>query len=114
MAKNKEGYLSAAESRRISRENRRITNELEKKRKRKNVPESEYLTSMRDPRNTLEIDNLHTCFFTDAGIVRSVDGVTFDVPAGMTVGVVGESGCGKSVTSFCRGRRARSRKARSG
>ena len=100
MAKNKEGYLSAAESRRISRENRRITNELEKKRKRKNVPESEYLTSMRDPRNTLEIDNLHTCFFTDAGIVRSVDGVTFDVPAGMTVGVVGESGCGKSVTSL--------------
>ena len=100
MAKNKEGYLSAAESRRISRENRRITNELEKKRKRKNVPESEYLTSMRDPRNTLQIDNLHTCFFTDAGIVRSVDGVTFDVPAGMTVGVVGESGCGKSVTSL--------------
>ncbi len=100
MAKNKEGYLSASESRRISRENRRITNELEKKRKRKNVPESEYLTTMRDPRNTLEIENLHTCFFTDAGIVRSVDGVTFDVPAGMTVGVVGESGCGKSVTSL--------------
>ena len=100
MAKNKEGYLSAKESRRISRENRRITNELEKKRKRKNVPESEYLTSMHDADNALEIDNLHTYFFTDAGTVKSVDGVTFDVPTGKTVGVVGESGCGKSVTSL--------------
>ncbi|MGN0292728.1 MAG: ABC transporter ATP-binding protein, partial [Lachnospiraceae bacterium] len=44
--KNAEGYLSAKESRRISRENRKITNEYEKKRKRKNVPESEYLTTM--------------------------------------------------------------------
>ncbi len=100
MAKNKEGYLSAKESRRISRENRRITNELEKKRKRKNVPESEYLTAMHDTDNALEIENLHTYFFTDAGTVKSVDGVTFDVPKGKTVGVVGESGCGKSVTSL--------------
>ena len=47
MAKKKvEGYLSAKESRRISRENRKITNEFEKKRKRKNVPESEYITTM--------------------------------------------------------------------
>ncbi len=99
MAK-KEGYLSAKEARRISRENRRITDGLEKKRKRKNVPESEYLTSMHDNANTLEIDNLHTYFFTDAGTVKSVDGVTFDVPSGKTVGVVGESGCGKSVTSL--------------
>ena len=50
MAKKKpEGYLSAKESRRISRENRKITNAYEKQRKRKNVPESEYLTTMRDP-----------------------------------------------------------------
>ena len=99
MAKH-EGYLSAKESRRISKENRRITNELEKKRKRKNVPESEYTTQMRDPNNAVEFDNLHTYFFTDAGTVKSVDGVTFDVPIGKTVGVVGESGCGKSVTSL--------------
>ena len=61
MAKaKKEGYLSSKESRRISRENRRITNEFEKQRKRKNVPESEYLTEMRDPNNAVEFDNLHT------------------------------------------------------
>jgi peptide/nickel transport system ATP-binding protein len=98
--KNAEGYLSAKESRRISKENRRITNEYEKKRKRKNVPESEYLTQMHNPENAVEFDNLHTYFFTDAGVVKSVDGVSFDVPIGKTVGVVGESGCGKSVTSL--------------
>ncbi len=100
MAGKNDGYLSARESRRISRENRKITNEYEKKRKRKNVPESEYLTKMRDPSNMVEFDNLHTYFFTDTGVVHSVDGVTFDVPIGKTVGVVGESGCGKSVTSL--------------
>ncbi len=98
--KQADGYLSAKESRRIARENRKITDQLEKQRKRKNVPESEYLTQMHDPANAVEFDNLHTCFFTDAGIVRSVDGISFDVPIGKTVGVVGESGCGKSVTSL--------------
>ena len=101
MAKRKQdGYLSARESRRISRENRRITNAYEKARKRKNVPESEYLTTMKDPGNAVEFDDLHTYFFTDAGTVKAVDGVTFEVPIGKTVGVVGESGCGKSVTSL--------------
>ena len=94
------GYLSAKESRRISKENRRITNELEKKRKRKNVPEEEYTTRMHNENNAVEFDNLHTYFFTDAGTVKAVDGVSFDVPIGKTVGVVGESGCGKSVTSL--------------
>ena len=98
--KHAEGYLSAKESRRIAKENRKITNELEKKRKRKNVPESEYLTQMHDPNNAVEFDDLHTYFFTDAGTVKSVDGVSFEVPIGKTVGVVGESGCGKSVTSL--------------
>lgn len=101
MAKNKpEGYLTAKESRKISKENRRITNQFEKERKRKNVPESEYLTTMHNADNAVEFDNLHTYFFTDAGTVKSVDGVTFEVPIGKTVGVVGESGCGKSVTSL--------------
>ena len=95
-----DGYLSAKESRRISRENRKITNALEKKHKRRNVPESEYLTEMHDKNNALEIENLHTYFFTDVGTVRSVDGITFEVPIGKTVGIVGESGCGKSVTSL--------------
>ena len=100
MAKKNDGYLSAKESRRISRENRKITNALEKKRKRKKVPESEYLTTMKDPKNAVEFDNLHTYFFSDVGTVKAVDGISFDVPIGKTVGVVGESGCGKSVTSL--------------
>ena len=98
--KRNDGYMSARESRRISKENRRITNELEKKRKRKNVPEAEYLTQMHDPNNAVEFDNRHTYFFTDTGVGKSVDGVSFSVPIGKTVGVVGESGCGKSVTSL--------------
>ncbi len=101
MAKNKgEGYLSAKESRKIARENRKITDKFEKQYKRKNVPEEEYLTDMKNPANALEIDDLHTYFFTDVGTVKAVDGVTFEVPQGKTVGVVGESGCGKSVTSL--------------
>ena len=55
---------------------------------------------MHDANNAVEFDNLHTYFFTDTGVVKSVDGVSFDVPVGKTVGVVGESGCGKSVTSL--------------
>ena len=103
MAKKKKdtaGYLSNKESRRIAKENRKITDEFEKKYKRKNVPESEYLTKMHDEGNVVEFDDLHTCFFTDVGIVKAVDGVSFNIPVGKTVGVVGESGCGKSVTSL--------------
>ncbi len=101
MAKKKgQGYLSAKESRKISRENRKITKVLEKKYKRKNVPEEEFLTHMHDPANVLEIENLHTYFFSDVGTVKAVDGIDFEVPIGKTVGVVGESGCGKSVTSL--------------
>ncbi|MBR6392135.1 MAG: ABC transporter ATP-binding protein [Eubacterium sp.] len=101
MAKQKaEGYLSARDSRRISKENRKITKGYEKQHKRKNVPESEYLTTMKNAANAIEIEDLHTYFFTDIGTAKAVDGVTFDVPQGKTVGVVGESGCGKSVTSL--------------
>ena len=93
-------YISAKESRRISRENRKITNEIEKKRNRKVIPEEEYVTQMRDSANCVEFDNVHTYFFTDIGTVKAVNGVSFDVPQGKTVGIVGESGCGKSVTSL--------------
>ena len=92
--------ISARELVAISRENRRITDELERARDRRNVLESEYLTTMRDPKNVVEFDNLHTYFFTDVGTVKAVDGVSFDIPQGKTVGVVGESGCGKSVTAL--------------
>ena len=98
--KKNEGYLSARESRKIAKANRKITNKYEKQYKRKNVHESEYLTTMQNPANALEIEDLHTHFFTDVGTVKAVDGVTFEVPLGKTVGVVGESGCGKSVTSL--------------
>jgi len=93
-------HLTAREAARISRENRRITNAIEKRRNRKNVPPSEYTAVMRDPNNVVEFDNVHTYFFTDIGTVKAVDGVTFDIPKGKTVGVVGESGCGKSVTAL--------------
>ena len=92
-------YISNKETRAIAKENRKITKELEKRKKRKNV-EAEYLTEMKDPANIIEFDNLHTYFYTDTGTVKAVNGVSFNIPAGSTVGVVGESGCGKSVTSL--------------
>jgi len=51
-------------------------------------------------RTVLAIDNLQTHFFTPGGVVRAVDGVSWNVRAGETLGVVGESGCGKSVTAL--------------
>ena len=93
-------YLTAKESREIAKENARTIRSLEKRKKRKNVSESEYLCEMKDPSNIVEFDDLHTYFFTDAGVAKAVDGVTFSIPKGSTVGVVGESGCGKSVTSL--------------
>lgn len=48
----------------------------------------------------LQIRDLHTYFFTDLGISRALNGVSLDVPAGKVMGVVGESGCGKSVTAL--------------
>ena len=48
----------------------------------------------------LEVNNLKTYFFTDEGTVRAVDGVTWDLDEGETLALVGESGCGKSVTAM--------------
>jgi peptide/nickel transport system ATP-binding protein len=52
------------------------------------------------PENILEVDQLITSFETDRGLLRAVDHVSFSVPSGKTVGIVGESGCGKSVTAM--------------
>ncbi|MBQ7369335.1 MAG: ABC transporter ATP-binding protein [Clostridia bacterium] len=97
--KNKSHYITAKELRRIAKENINATKAFEKRKKRKNV-ESEYVTQMKDPANIVEFEDLHTYFYTDAGVVKAVNGVSFSIPAGSTVGVVGESGCGKSVTSL--------------
>ena len=97
--KKKSHYLSGRESRKIARNNRKVTKKFEQEKKRKDV-EAEYLTQMKDSKNIIEFDDLHTYFFTDTGTVKAVNGVTFSIPAGSTVGVVGESGCGKSVTSL--------------
>jgi len=56
-------------------------------------------SSALDARPLLEVRNLKTHFFLDQGIVRAVDGVDFSVARGQTIGLVGESGCGKSVTA---------------
>jgi len=50
--------------------------------------------------NVLEVRDLKTYFFTDEGVVKAVDGVSFAVERGKTLGLVGESGCGKSVTAM--------------
>ncbi len=92
-------YLTRKEERQIAKENLRITRQFEKQ-KRKKVPEFVYLTKMRDEKNIVEFDDLHTFFYTDVGTARAVNGVSYDIPSGATVGVVGESGCGKSVTSL--------------
>src|ERR1700742_4720239 len=47
----------------------------------------------------LQVRDLHTHFFADEGVIRAVDGTSFDLVAGRTLGIVGESGCGKSVTA---------------
>ena len=95
--KNKH-YISAKESREIVKNNNRTIRELQKKRKA--YKREDYVTEMKDPNSIVEFDDLHTYFFTDNGVVKAVNGVSFSIPQGSTVGVVGESGCGKSVTSL--------------
>ena len=94
------GYISAKTSREISSFNRKVTKKLEKERENAGKDPALYTTTMKDNNNVVEFDNVCTYFFTDIGTVRAVDGVTFDVPKCSTVGIVGESGCGKSVTSL--------------
>lgn len=101
MSDNKHtSYISGKESRRITKFNRRVTKKLEADRANANKDPQLYTTKMRDDNNVVEFDNACTFFFTEVGTVKAVDGISFDVPKNSTVGVVGESGCGKSVTSL--------------
>ena len=92
-------YLTGREIREIARTNKAVMMRLEKYKNRK-ADESEFVTEMKDDKNILEIEDLHTYFFTDQGVVKAVNGVSFNIPKNATVGIVGESGCGKSVTSM--------------
>lgn len=92
-------YLTNKEIKAIAKANSKVMFALEKK-KHRHAEESEFTTEMKNPANILEIEDLHTYFFTDQGVVKAVNGVSFEIPQGSTVGIVGESGCGKSVTSM--------------
>jgi ABC-type dipeptide/oligopeptide/nickel transport system ATPase component len=48
----------------------------------------------------LQIKDLHTYFYTVVGVAKALNGVTLDIPYGKVLGIVGESGCGKSVTAL--------------
>ncbi|MBQ9859337.1 MAG: ABC transporter ATP-binding protein [Clostridia bacterium] len=101
MSKEKKarGYLTGREIRAIAKANKADMKRLEAYKNRK-ADEEEFLTEMKDPSNILEIEDLHTYFFTEQGVVKAVNGVSFNIPKNATVGIVGESGCGKSVTSM--------------
>ena len=97
--KKNNNYLSRSESRKILKYNLKMMKYYEREKRKKKDP-SEFKSVMRDENNIIELDNLETCFFTDNGTVMSVNKVSFDIPKNKIVGVVGESGCGKSVTSL--------------
>ncbi len=92
-------YLTGKEIRKIAKENSKIMRTLEKQKYRR-AKESEFTSQMKDESNILEIEDLNTYFFTEQGIVKAVNGVSLNIPKNATVGIVGESGCGKSVTSM--------------
>ncbi len=107
MSRNEEKRMEAKENKARLKEIKRVNkvaNKAYRDQKKiynsKSTDPSVYKTEMKNKDNLLEIDGLKTWFYTDTGVVKAVDGVTINIPAGKTVGIVGESGCGKSVTSM--------------
>ena len=92
-------FITNKEIRAIVKNNNRIIKDITKRYKEYEKNKS-YFTKMSDENNVVEFEDLHTYFYTDNGIVKAVNGVSFSVPKESIVGVVGESGCGKSVTSM--------------
>ena len=99
MAQKYSNYISMKESRKIIKYNLKQMKYYEKLKRQKRAL-SEYTAPIKDENNLIEIENLETFFFTDTGTVKSVNGVSFNIPKNKVIGVVGESGCGKSVTSL--------------
>ena len=64
------------------------------------LSKTETRSGQRNAENLLEIHGLKTHFFTQDGTVKAVDGVSYEIKYGQTLGVVGESGCGKSITAL--------------
>ena len=91
--------LTLKESRAIIKNNLREMKHYEKLKREKRTPD-QFTTVMKSNNNVLEIEDLETFFYTDNGVVRSVNKISFEVPKDSIVGLVGESGCGKSVTSL--------------
>ena len=91
-------YISNKEIKKIIKSNNETIAKLNKR--NKSYTKDDYIVSMKDPNNLVEFDNLQTHFFTDNGVVKAVNGVSFEIPYDSIVGIVGESGCGKSVTSL--------------
>ena len=91
--------LTLKESREIIKNNLKEMKRLEKLKREKRTPD-QFTTVMKNKDNVVEIEDLETYFYTDNGVVRSVNKISFDVPKDSIVGLVGESGCGKSVTSL--------------
>lgn len=96
----KENKARLKEIKRVNKAANKAYRDQKKVYNSKHTDPSVYRAEMKNPDNLLEIDNLKTWFYTDTGVVKAVDGVTINIPAGKTVGIVGESGCGKSVTSM--------------
>ena len=78
-------YISNKEIKAIIKENNRQIKALQKR--NKSYTKDDYITKMKDENNVVEFENLHTYFYTDNGIVKAVNGVTYEVPKNKIVGI---------------------------